>query len=95
MKTIFALLCAAALTGCVVAPHSASVYEGRQTMNEQTVRMGTVDAVREVSIAHRDSGTGTHACRRRHPTHRKEIQALPDSPGRSTPAAMSGSTSSA
>lgn len=61
MKTIFTLLCAAALTGCVVAPHSASVYEGRQTMNEQTVRMGTVDAVREVSIAHRDTGTGTLA----------------------------------
>lgn len=59
MKAMIALLLAAGLTGCVVAPHSASVYSGRQTQNEQSVRMGTVDAVREVSIAHGSSGTGT------------------------------------
>jgi outer membrane lipoprotein SlyB len=59
MKAMIALMLAAGLTGCVVAPHSASVYEGRQTQNEQSVRMGTVDAVREVSINHRDTGTGT------------------------------------
>ncbi len=61
MKAIFALLLAAGLTGCVVAPHSASVYDGRQTQNEQSVRMATVDAVREVTIDTRNSGTGTLA----------------------------------
>jgi outer membrane lipoprotein SlyB len=61
MKAILALLLAAGLTGCVVAPHSASVYSGRQTQNEQSVRMGTVDSVREVSIANGSTGTGTMA----------------------------------
>jgi outer membrane lipoprotein SlyB len=61
MKAMIALLLAAGLTGCVVAPHSASVYSGRQTQNEQSVRMGTVDSVREVSIANGSSGTGTMA----------------------------------
>jgi outer membrane lipoprotein SlyB len=61
MKAIIALLLAAGLTGCVVAPHSASVYSGRQTQNEQSVRMGTVDSVREVSIANGSTGTGTMA----------------------------------
>jgi outer membrane lipoprotein SlyB len=59
MKAMIALMLAAGLTGCVVAPHSASVYEGRQTQNEQSVRMGTVDAVREVSINNGSTGTGT------------------------------------
>lgn len=61
MKAIVALLLAAGLTGCVVAPHSGRVYDGRQTQNEQSVRMGTVDAVREVTIAQRNDGTGTMA----------------------------------
>ncbi len=62
MKAIVALLLAAGLTGCVVAPsNSGRVYDGRQTQNEQSVRMGTVDAVRDVTITHRSDGTGTMA----------------------------------
>jgi outer membrane lipoprotein SlyB len=59
MKAMIALLLAAGLTGCVVAPHSNSNYSGRQTQNEQSVRMGTVDAVREVTINNGSTGTGT------------------------------------
>ncbi|MES2126864.1 MAG: glycine zipper 2TM domain-containing protein [Pseudomonadota bacterium] len=62
MKAAIALVLAcASLTGCVVAPHSASVYGGRQTMNEQTVRMAVVESVREVTINNQSSGTGTLA----------------------------------
>lgn len=62
MKSIIALtLAATALAGCVSAPHSSSVYQGYQTQNEQIVRMGVVESVREVTIANRDSGTGTMA----------------------------------
>jgi outer membrane lipoprotein SlyB len=61
MKTILTLAIAAALAGCVVAPQSGSVYRSYQTQNEQIVRMGQVESVREVTIAHRDTGTGTLA----------------------------------
>ena len=61
MKTILTLAIAAALAGCVVAPQSASVYRPYQTQNEQVVRMGQVESVREVTIAQRDTGTGTMA----------------------------------
>jgi outer membrane lipoprotein SlyB len=61
MKALIPLLAVAALGGCVVAPHSASVYSGYQTQNEQIVRMATVESVREVTIATRETGTGTMA----------------------------------
>ena len=61
MKAILTLAVAATLGGCAVAPHSASVYRSYQTQNEQIVRMGQVESVRDVIIANRDTGTGTTA----------------------------------
>jgi outer membrane lipoprotein SlyB len=62
MKTILTLaLAAATLAGCATAPHSGSVYRSYQTQNEQAVRLGMVESVREVTIVNRDSGTGTMA----------------------------------
>ena len=54
-------LAAATLAGCAAPRHSANVYNGYQTQNEQVVRMGVVESVREVTIANRDTGTGTMA----------------------------------
>jgi outer membrane lipoprotein SlyB len=61
MKAILTLALAATLAGCVVAPQTASVYRSYQTQNEQIVRMGQVESVRDVIIAQRDTGTGTMA----------------------------------
>ncbi|MET3105199.1 outer membrane lipoprotein SlyB [Oxalobacteraceae bacterium GrIS 2.11] len=47
-----------ALTGCAVAPHSANVYQGPQTMGEQSVRMGVVESIRNVVIDNGQSGVG-------------------------------------
>lgn len=47
-----------AITGCAGTPNSASVYNGAQTQKEQTVRMGTVEAVRDVSINSGETGVG-------------------------------------
>lgn len=58
MKTIAVLTSAALLAGCAMEQRSASVYDPYQAMNEQSVRMGTVESVREVTIASRDSGVG-------------------------------------
>ncbi|MDC8758571.1 glycine zipper 2TM domain-containing protein [Janthinobacterium fluminis] len=49
---------AAGLAGCVVAPNSGSIYTSRQAQNEQTVRIATVESVREVRIDKGNSGTG-------------------------------------
>jgi len=56
-----ALACAGILAGCATPPESGNVYNAYQTMNEQSVRMGTVESVRNVTIANPDSGTGTVA----------------------------------
>lgn len=61
MKTIVVLGLAAILGGCAVAPDSGSVYHSRQTMNEQSVRMASVESVREVTIDKGDTGTGAMA----------------------------------
>jgi outer membrane lipoprotein SlyB len=61
MKAVLIIAIASTLAGCVVAPQSSSVYRPYQTQNEQVVRMGMVESVREVTIAHRDTGTGTMA----------------------------------
>lgn len=54
-----ALAGAALLAGCATPPESGSVYNSYQTMNEQVVRMGTVESVRNVTIASPESGVGT------------------------------------
>jgi len=59
MKTVVALAAVAILAGCATPPESGSVYNSYQTMNEQVVRMGTVESVRNVVIASPESGVGT------------------------------------
>ncbi|MDB5749276.1 MAG: hypothetical protein JWP72_4124, partial [Massilia sp.] len=59
MKAPLTLICAALLAGCVTAPQSGSVYRAYQTQNEQVVRTGTVESVRNVLIVNPESGVGT------------------------------------
>ena len=59
MKATFPVICAALLAGCAYTPQSGSVYHASQTQNEQVVRMGTVESVRNVIIANPESGVGT------------------------------------
>jgi outer membrane lipoprotein SlyB len=47
------------LSGCATTPNSANVYQSRQTMGEQSVRMGVVESLRNVVIASGQSGVGT------------------------------------
>ena len=61
VPAIYALLIGAALAGCASPPHSGREYTYYQAQGEQTVRMGVVESVREVSIVNPDSGTGTVA----------------------------------
>jgi outer membrane lipoprotein SlyB len=58
MKAVSALVAAALLAGCAAPPHSASVYTYYQTQNEQIVRTGTVESVRNVLIVNPETGTG-------------------------------------
>jgi outer membrane lipoprotein SlyB len=59
MKAIVAIALAGLVAGCVPPPQSASTYNYYQTQNEQTVRVGTVESVRNVTIANPESGTGS------------------------------------
>jgi outer membrane lipoprotein SlyB len=59
MKATLALLFAALLAGCATTPQSGSVYRAHETQNEQVVRTGTVESVRNVVIANPESGVGT------------------------------------
>ncbi|MGZ5200716.1 MAG: hypothetical protein ACXWC4_13170 [Telluria sp.] len=58
MKTAAAVLLAAVLAGCATPPQSASVYHYYQTQNEQIVRTGTVESVRNVTIVNPERGVG-------------------------------------
>jgi len=58
MKRLALFVLGAALAGCSTPPESGNVYSGYQTMNEQTVRMGVVESVRNVTIANPESGVG-------------------------------------
>jgi outer membrane lipoprotein SlyB len=59
MKAVVATALAVLAAGCAVTPPSSSVYHYEQTQNEQSVRLGTVESVRNVTIANPESGTGT------------------------------------
>jgi len=61
MKYVIAIAVVCSLAACATPTESGSVYNSYQTMNEQTVRMGTVESVRNVTIANPDTGTGTVA----------------------------------
>ena len=47
-----------ALTGCATQTSSSAVYRSDQTQREQTVRMATVEAVRQVTIQRDSKGVG-------------------------------------
>lgn len=47
------------LSGCAGTSNSTNVYGARQTMGEQSVRMGVVESVRNVMIDGGQSGVGT------------------------------------
>jgi outer membrane lipoprotein SlyB len=55
-----ALAATAVITGCA-STSSSSVYSGGQARQEQTVRMGVVESVRQVTIEGSKSGVGTIA----------------------------------
>jgi outer membrane lipoprotein SlyB len=55
-----ALVAAAVMSGCA-STSSGSVYSGGQARQEQTVRMGVVESVRQVSIEGSKSGVGAVA----------------------------------
>lgn len=61
MKHLMPLLLAGALAGCASPPHSGREYSYFQAQGEQSVRMGVVESVRDVTIVNPDSGTGTMA----------------------------------
>jgi outer membrane lipoprotein SlyB len=58
MKRPAALLLASVLAGCAYPPQSSSVYQYYQTQNEQVVRIGTVESIRNVQIVNPQSGVG-------------------------------------
>jgi outer membrane lipoprotein SlyB len=59
--TIASALAASALISGCASTSSGSVYSGGQARQEQTVRMGVVESVRQVSIEGSKSGVGTIA----------------------------------
>ena len=50
-----------ALGGCAIQPMGSRDYDGYQMRNEQSVRFGVVESVRDVNINLRESGVGTAA----------------------------------
>lgn len=60
MKTMLLALLLALLAGCMTR-ESANVYGRHEAGREQTVRYGTVDAVRKVAIEGSQSGVGAAA----------------------------------
>lgn len=60
MAIAAAIVASAFITGCA-STTSGSVYSGGQARQEQTVRMGVVESVRQVTIEGSKSGVGTIA----------------------------------
>jgi outer membrane lipoprotein SlyB len=56
-----AAVLAAVLAGCATQERSASVYRANDAQREQTVRMATVEGVREVTLDRGQTGVGTGA----------------------------------
>jgi len=61
MKKVLILTAVALLSACAQPNHSGSVYRASQTQNEQSVRMGYVESVRDVTIDKGQTGVGTAA----------------------------------
>lgn len=53
--------CALMISGCATQPNSGNVYRSGEAGREQTVRIGVVESVRNVTIARTESGVGTLA----------------------------------
>lgn len=58
MKKLMLICASLALTACVTTPNSGNVYKAGEAQSEQTVRMATVDSVREVTIDKGSKGVG-------------------------------------
>ncbi len=56
-----AALAVLALTGCVTQPAGSRDYDGYNVRNEQNVRFGVVESVRDVNINLHESGVGAAA----------------------------------
>lgn len=56
-----AALAVITLSGCATQQRSASVYRAGEAQREQTVRMATVESLREVTIDRGQTGVGTGA----------------------------------
>ena len=56
-----AIAASIALAGCAAPSSSGSVYNSGQTRNEQSVRMGVVESVRQVTIEGREGPVGAIA----------------------------------
>ena len=61
LKLMGAVLVAAFLAGCAQPGLGGGNYTRGQVRGEQSVRLGTVESVRDVTIDARDTGTGTLA----------------------------------
>lgn len=61
MKQLVYVLFLSMLAACAVTPNSGSVYSSRQAGQEQSVRMGVVESVRQVTIDKGQSGVGVVA----------------------------------
>jgi outer membrane lipoprotein SlyB len=57
----FAALAVISLGGCATQQRSASVYRAGEAQREQTVRLATVESLREVTIDRGQTGVGTGA----------------------------------
>jgi outer membrane lipoprotein SlyB len=60
-KLLIAVVALAALAGCALPSDSGSSYNSSQARGEQTVRLGVVESVRNVTIDKGASGIGTLA----------------------------------
>ncbi len=58
---ILLALVAASTAGCTWQSNSGSVYSSGESRREQTVRMGTIESVRDVTIDRGQTGVGTGA----------------------------------
>lgn len=60
-KMIVTGCCLLIFAGCATHPNSGSIYRSSEAGREQTVRMGTVESVRNVVIDKGQNGVGTLA----------------------------------
>jgi len=56
---VTSLVSIVALAGCAMTPNSSNVYQPYQTQGEQSVRMGVVESIRNVTINSGQTGVGT------------------------------------